>query len=424
MFVEMFRTILEYRYSKGKMNYEEFTELRRQIVLAEYEFRCINDNFLKKQKNVLHINGFFPCPKPIFATMTNNSIIPVPDYCMIKEMLNELNGINSRMRLTIQALKVSGAYDNSFPELAEILDKDVTLVAVSDFVKLRESGGIRGIIDFAPIEQYVLALEQLAERRQDVIASIFDVTGVSDIMRGSSNAAETATAVTKKTNFGTLRNQDRQNDMQRFIRDLLRIKAEIICEMFDAGRLASFLPAEKRQDEQSVLAAVRLLKTEKLRGMLFTVETESIFNREEESAKTMEAVKIINEMVTAALTTVSRQPLLLPLYKMMMTAVVDTLPRGRIFENVMEKVFVDVEDFLKKQEENEARKAEAAARAQPGENPAVELEREKNALKKRELEQKMQLEQQRVDLEKSKFATDTMLQMQKLRQQAIKEAGK
>ena len=187
---------------------------------------------------------------------------------------------------------------------------------------------------------------------------------------------------------------------------------------------APFLPAEKRQDEQSVLAAVRLLKTEKLRGMLFTVETESIFNREEESAKTMEAVKIINEMVTAALTTVSRQPLLLPLYKMMMTAVVDTLPRGRIFENVMEKVFVDVEDFLKKQEENEARKAEAAARAQPGENPAVELEREKNALKKRELEQKMQLEQQRVDLEKSKFATDTMLQMQKLRQQAIKEAGK
>ncbi len=385
---------------------------------------AVPERFLKKQKNVLHINGFFPCPKPIFATMTNNSIIPVPDYCMIKEMLNELNGINSRMRLTIQALKVSGAYDNSFPELAEILDKDVTLVAVSDFVKLRESGGIRGIIDFAPIEQYVLALEQLAERRQDVIASIFDVTGVSDIMRGSSNAAETATAVTKKTNFGTLRNQDRQNDMQRFIRDLLRIKAEIICEMFDAGRLASFLPAEKRQDEQSVLAAVRLLKTEKLRGMLFTVETESIFNREEESAKTMEAVKIINEMVTAALTTVSRQPLLLPLYKMMMTAVVDTLPRGRIFENVMEKVFVDVEDFLKKQEENEARKAEAAARAQPGENPAVELEREKNALKKRELEQKMQLEQQRVDLEKSKFATDTMLQMQKLRQQAIKEAGK
>ena len=79
--------------------------------------------------------------------------------------------------------------------------------------------------------------------------------------------------------------------------------------MFDAGRLASFLPAEKRQDEQSVLAAVRLLKTEKLRGMLFTVETESIFNREEESAKTMEAVltgKAISAEEAAACGLISR----------------------------------------------------------------------------------------------------------------------
>ena len=117
------------------------------------------------------------------------------------------------MKLTMQALKVSGAYDNSFPELADILSKDVTLVSVSDFSKLRESGGIRGIIDFVPLEQYVAALEQLAKRRQDVINNIFEITGVSDIMRGSSSGADTATAIIKKTNFGTLRNQDRQNDM-------------------------------------------------------------------------------------------------------------------------------------------------------------------------------------------------------------------
>lgn len=279
----------------------------------------------------------FPCPKPIFATMTNNSIIPVPDYCMIREMLNELNGINSRMKLTMQALKVSGAYDNAFPELADILSKDVTLVAVSDFVKLRENGGIRGVVDFAPIEQYVTALEQLAVRRQDVIASIFDVTGVSDIMRGSSDGSDTATAVVKKTNFGTLRNQDRQNDMQRFIRDLLRIKAEIICEMFDPERLAGFLDQDKRQDAALVNQAVNILKTEKLRGMLFSVETDAVFNREEESGKTINAVKTINEMVTVALSTVSQQPLLLPLYKIMIDSVVDTLPRGRVFETVLEK---------------------------------------------------------------------------------------
>lgn len=118
----------------------------------------------------LGLKGFFPCPKPVFATMTNNSIIPTPDYSMIKEMLAELDGINNRMRMTMKALKVSGCYDNSFPELKSILNKDVTLVSLNDFQKLKDNGGIRGIIDFMPVEQYIAALEQLAVRRQDIIA--------------------------------------------------------------------------------------------------------------------------------------------------------------------------------------------------------------------------------------------------------------
>lgn len=125
--------------------------------------------------------------------------------------------------------------------------------------------------------------------------------------------------------------------MQRFIRDLLRIKAEIICEMFDPERLAGFLDQDKRQDAALVNQAVNILKTEKLRGMLFSVETDAVFNREEESGKTINAVKTINEMVTVALSTVSQQPLLLPLYKIMIDSVVDTLPRGRCLKPYWKK---------------------------------------------------------------------------------------
>ncbi len=380
--------------------------------------KAVSDRFLKVGENLLNINGFFPCPKPIYATATNDSIIPVPDYCMIREMLNELNGINSRMKLTMQALKVSGAYDNAFPELADILSKDVTLVAVSDFVKLRESGGIRGIVDFAPIEQYVTALEQLALRRQEVIASIFDVTGESDIMRGNSNESDTATAVIKKTNFGTLRNQDRQNDMQRFIRDLLRIKAEIICEMFEPARLASFLDEAKRQDAQTVDAAVNILKTEKLRGMVFSIETDAVFNRDEESNRAIMAVKTINEMVMTALTTVTQQPLLLPLYKTMIEVVVDTLPRGRVFENMLEKVFADVSVFLEQQQKAQELQQQQAALQQPQENPVLAIELQKNQLKAKELEVKEKLEQQRIDLENRQLAAETMIKAQKLELEA------
>ena len=221
--------------------YEIWDKTSRQIyyLCAEYPI-----DFLSVYEDTLHLSGFFPCPKPIMSTLTNDGIIPVPDYVEVKSLLDELDGVNNRMRLTMQALKVSGCYDNSFPELSNILDKDVTLISISDFEKLKDAGGLKGIIDFAPIEQYVTALQALAERRKTIIAAIYEVTGVSDIMRGTSQSSDTATAVKKKTNFGTLRNQDRQNEMQRFLKDLLSIKAEIICEQFSPEFLASFLTVE------------------------------------------------------------------------------------------------------------------------------------------------------------------------------------
>lgn len=394
--------------------------------------RMLPDKFLKVSDNQLKVQGFFPCPKPIFATLTNDSVIPVPDYCLIKEMLNELNGINSRMRLTMQALKVSGAYDNAFPELADILSKDVTLVSVSDFAKLRECGGIRGIVDFAPIEQYVAALEQLSLRRQEVINNIYSVTGVSDIMRGNSDSQETATAVVKKTNFGALRNQDRQNDMQRFIRDLLRIKAEIICEHFAPEKLASFLLPQEKANEQAVLQAINLLKTEKLRGMVFTVETDAVFNREEESASVLSAVNTINEMIGVAMSTVSQQPLLLPLYKAMIEAVANTLPKARVFEGVLEQVFAAVSQEFNDPQQDQQMQQQALMQQQMQQqqmqqqqqilqmqqqysSAMVTVEMQKNELKARELEMKEKLEQQRLELDKREMEADIRLKEQQIK---------
>lgn len=335
------------------------------------------EKFLKEIDDPLHLSGFFPCPKPIFATQTNDSIIPTPDYCLIKEMLNELNGITQRMKLVMQALKVSGAYDKSFPELYNILNKDVTLVAVSDFQKLKDCGGIRGIIDFAPIEQYIQALEQLSVRREDVIKRIYDVTGVSDIMRGNSNTVETATAVKQKANFGTLRNQDRQNDMQRFIADLYRIKAEIICEQFSEKTLAGFLTHDEQQNKLTVTEAILLLKTDKLRGMILRVESDAVFNQEEEHKKTIDSITTVNTMIKEAFALVSSQPLLLPLYRSMIESVIATMPRARQFESVLEQTFNNISKDLQD-------------KPQPSENNLegnlAQAQQEKNNLKQRELD--------------------------------------
>ena len=346
-------------------------------------------DFLEVYEDTLHLTGFFPCPKPIMSTLANDGIIPVPDYVEIRSLLDELDGVNNRMRLTMQALKVSGCYDNSFPELANILDKDVTLISLSDFDKLKDAGGIRGIIDFAPIEQYLTALEALARRRQVLIDSIYEVTGVSDIMRGSSQIGETATAVNQKTNFGTLRNQDRQNDMQRFLKDLLRIKAEIICEQFSPSFLLSFLNPNEKSNMEMAINAVKLLKAEKLRGMVIDIETDGCFNVEREEERTLKVMKNVHELISQAFGLVSQQPALLPFYRQMIESTMSTMPKARQFDAVMDTVFAKIENELKQPDvPPENNNKEFLDLQKQKQNQDFAIKKEQNEIKREELDLK------------------------------------
>lgn len=373
----------------------------------------VKDRFLRINEDVLGADGFFPCPKPIFATTTNDSLIPVPDYSEIKAQLDELDGINARMKLTMQALKVSGAYDNAFPELANILSKDVSLVSLKDFQRLKDAGGIRGVIDFVPVEQYISTLTALAERRQDLTAQIYEITGVSDIMRGNSDPSETATAVNQKTNFGTLRNQDRQNDMQRFLCDLFKIKAEIICEQFSAERLAEF--ADEDAGKEDLAAAITLLKQDKLRGMTLGVETDTAFGQAGEAQKTLEAVKSINDMIQTAFPVISQQPLLLPLYRQMIESVTATLPSARQFENVLEQAFAQIESQLNQpQPEQPDPEMLKVQTAQQKNQQEFEVKKQQNAIKEGELQLKREIEETKAALTEKEMDLQAALREQEI----------
>jgi len=386
--------------NKNTRVYEIWDKIGKKVLYICQDF---NDRILKIKEMPDLVSGY-PMPKPIYSTLTNDSLIPVPDYVEIKSLLDELDGVNNRMRLTMQALKVSGCYDNSFPELANILDKEVTLLSVSDFTKLKEKGGLAGIVDFMPIGQYIDALQGLSERRAQLTQTIYEITGVSDIMRGSSDPNETATAVMKKTNFGTLRNQDRQNDMQRFITDLLKIKAEMICELFQDETLYRF--ADNDADDETKQNAIILLRENKTRDLCIGIETDTGFKQDNTQETTLEAVKIINELVARSFEFVSAQPSLLPLYKQLTQSVVSTLPNTRQFEPVIDEVFNKIgaelaapdepdeqqqEDILKAKNEMAKNQLQAQKNAND-----LAIKQEQNAIKRNEVMLKNQVDKEKL----------------------------
>jgi hypothetical protein len=183
----------------------------------------------------LKITGFFPCQRPLFATLTTDSLVPVPDYALYQTQANELEELTSRIDALQKGLKLVGVYDSSAPALANILGEgyENKLVAVDSWSNFSEKGGLEGAVDFLPIKEVIETLVGLYEAREKSKADLYELTGIADIIRGHSDPNETAEAVQTKGRFAVLRISDRQSDVQRFARDGMRILGEIIAENFD-----------------------------------------------------------------------------------------------------------------------------------------------------------------------------------------------
>jgi hypothetical protein len=45
----------------------------------------------------LGLEGFFPCPKPLYATTTSDTLVPVPDFVLYQDQAMELDILSDRI---------------------------------------------------------------------------------------------------------------------------------------------------------------------------------------------------------------------------------------------------------------------------------------------------------------------------------------
>ena len=196
---------------------------------------------LKETKDpVLKLEGFWPCPEPLFSTLTNDSLIPVPDYVEYQDQAQEIDDLTNRISKITTAIRANGVYDASVPALQRLLleGTDNKLIAVDSWAAFAEKGGMAGAVDLLPMKEIAEVLIRLYEARAQVKNDLDQVTGMSDIVRGqSSGGAKTATEQRIKGQYAALRLQDRQDRVAEFCRSTLRIMAEIISEMFSPESL-------------------------------------------------------------------------------------------------------------------------------------------------------------------------------------------
>lgn len=247
---------------------------------------------LREVKDPLGLDGFFPCPKPLFATMTPDSLLPIADYVLYQDQAKVVDELTTRIENLTRALKVAGVYDTSVPEIGRLFEESAEnkLIPVKDWPRFAQKGGFDGSVQFVPIKEIAQVLEILIAARDKEMQAIYEVTGMSDIIRGASDPAETATAQQIKGQFATLRLSDRQAEVQRFAKDLIALKAEIIAEHFEDDMIEKMSGSEwLAQTDDGIainfLDAVDLLRNDLLREFRIEIETDSTIAIDEQLEK-------------------------------------------------------------------------------------------------------------------------------------------
>lgn len=188
------------------------------------------DNYLKVLDDPLELTGFFPNPQPLRLFAKISSMVPVPLYQAYETQAKELNLIDTRISKLIEALKVRGFYDGTLEGIKDVLTAgDGELIPSPNVAALQQGMSLEKSIFLMPLQEIVTVLQHLYIQREQIKQVIYEITGISDILRGASVASETATAQNIKNQWGTLRLKRMQKRVRTYVRDCLRLQAEIVC---------------------------------------------------------------------------------------------------------------------------------------------------------------------------------------------------
>ena len=284
----------------------------------------------------LGLDNFWPCPKPLFATQTTDTLVPVADFSLYQDQAQEIDMLTNRIGMLVEAVKVVGVYDANQPSVQRMLSEGVnnTLIPVDTWAAFAEKGGLKGVVDFLPLESVLQALAQCYNAREQAKQVVYEITGLSDIIRGASMASETATAQQIKSQYASLRLRRLQTEVALFSSEILRTKAQIMCDFYSPQTLYEMSGIGGTQDAQYAEQAIMLLKSEPARGFRIEVAADSLVEMDEATEKQnrLEFLTSVGTFMERVLPVAQQVPELAPLMGEMLMFGVRAFKGGRSME--------------------------------------------------------------------------------------------
>lgn len=305
---------------------------------------------VEREDDPMELERFYPMARPLTFYTTNERMVPLSEFRFYQDQALELDTVNGRITRLTALLKACGVYDSVVETIIDVHALEDGELAPTDVGnELRQKGGLDGSIFMWPIETIAQVLTGLYRQRDALLTQIYELTGISDLVRGQTMATETLGAQQLKAGFGTLRMSNRTVPMTEFARDTLRIMAEIIGENFEKETLEA-MTGMRISD-----AAMAMLRHDHLRYFLLDIETDATVrpDAEAEKAEAVEMLSAITGYLQQAVAIGTANPAMIPLLLQLLKWGLARFKVSREIEEMIDEAIGQLE-----------------AQAQPGAGPA------------------------------------------------------
>lgn len=425
--------------------YEVWDKQRREVLFFA---KSVPQKVLQRVEDPLGLKEFFPIPRPLYSVPDTGSLVPLVPYELYRDQAEELDRVTARITALVAMVRYRGLRAADITEFADLSDADdgdfVPVQNWQQFVGTTGAGGLDKALWMAPIDVLVQVIKELVVHRDEIKRVIYEITGLSDILRGASEAQETATAQRIKSQWGSLRIEDRQKEVARFARDLLRIKCELIAEKFQPQTLAMMtginLPTMQAK-QQAMMAmqqgvqdpraaemaqtpaweeVVHVMRSDALRAYRVDIETDStiqadVARAQENAARFVEGLGAFIQSIGPA---VAAGQFPREVAADLMGAFSRNFKLGRQAEDAMEKL----KNAPPPQPQADPMEAEKAKLAAEQQRAQAEMQ-----MKQAEMQMRGQLEQQKlqanVETERMKLEAQTALERERMDREDARHAA-
>jgi hypothetical protein len=420
-----------YNEAKRTYNRAKICELWDKETQKVYWFCKGMPQVIDVRDDPLGLENFFPCPKPLYATTTSDTLVPVPDFILYQDQAMELDILSDRIDGLVKALRVRGVYDASQPALQRLMTEgdNNALIPVDKWMAFSEKGGLKGSIDLLPLDTLANALLNCYRAREDIKSQIYEITGISDIIRGTTFASETATAQQIKGQYAGLRLRSMQEDVALFASELIRLKAQVMCLHYQPETILAYAAANQMTpaDQQLIPQALELIRDKPLRNFRVDIAADSLVMLDENQMKQdrLQFLQAFGGFLAQALPVGQASPEMVPMMMELLRFGMQAFKAARPIEGQIDSTLQQLAQAAAQRGPDGEQQGKQAELQQKGQMEQSRIQMEA-ALQQAKLQQQMQMEQlknqTKLAMEQQKQQFEAQLEAMKLQSQ--QEAAK